>query len=99
MKGAILPGVFEVTQESPSTEIIDRLGISTLASHACYKGLKTFDLWYHRLGISTRVSYACNGIKILDGIIPLGCEIILASILDVMSFTSFLTWSGSGPIL
>ena len=41
MKGAILPGVFEVTQESPSTEIMDRLGISTLASQACNKGFKT----------------------------------------------------------
>ena len=35
MKGAILPGVFEVTQESPFTEIMERLGIRARASHAC----------------------------------------------------------------
>ena len=44
MKGAILPGVFEVTQESPSTEIIERLGISTRASHACKNGLEILDI-------------------------------------------------------
>ena len=50
MKGAILPGVFEVTQESPSTEIMDRLGISTLASQACNKGFKTHLMRGLRLG-------------------------------------------------
>ena len=43
-KGAILPGVFEVTQESPCTEIMDRLGISTRASHACNDGFKILDI-------------------------------------------------------
>ena len=43
-KGEILPGVLEVTQESPSTDIMDRLGISTRASHACNNGFKILDI-------------------------------------------------------
>ena len=92
-KGAILPGVFEVTQESPSTEIMDRLGISTRASHACNNGFKILDICL--MGVIDLESVYAPHTHVLESRYQMRSDVNLS----YGPITSFLTWSGSGPIL